>query len=615
MLPAIALAYAAVFGFGFIGLDDGIYIYRNLNLRAALSTQTLGWLLLSFQPDNWFPVTRLSLLADYKLFGLRAEFYHAENVMLHAAAALLLYAFLRRATSTVWPAAFAAFVFALHPLHVESVAWISERKDVLCALYWFATLLAWVRYKERPGVRRYLAALALFGLGLMAKPMIVSLPFLLVLLDVWPLRRAWRQKLAEKVPFLGLSLAVMAITVVAQRSGGAIVSLQTAPLLLRAENALVTVTIYIGDALWPARLWADYAYPQSVAAWKVLAAVAAISAVSAAVLLQRNRRPYLVAGWFWFLIALIPVIGLVQVGQQGRADRYMYVPLTGLTVMLAWGAAEAVERWPSLRRVIAAAGIAACAAMAVKTARQVQYWKDTDTLLSHSIAMDSGDDLALNSYGYTAVHNTERVAEATEYYRRALAIRPDSAVYHSNLGYAMYRAGRLEAATAEFREAARLDPAMTDAWSNVAETLNEEGRQQEALRAYEEGLLANPRSAALHNMLGAMLWKIPGRQEEGLRHFEQAVALRPDFAGARTNLGTVLLDRPGRLDDAVAQFEAWVRIEPGSAAAHRGLAGALDRVPGMEPEAGDQREEADRLQTDAGRVCSEIRVPIPDGCN
>ncbi len=308
ILLATFAAYSSVVHFGFVAYDDRVYVVENLHLREGLTARNLRWILLSFSPDNWFPVTRLSLLLDYKLFGLAAGWYHAENVVIHSMAAVLLFGFLRRPPQVRWPCAFVAFVFALHPLHVQSVAWVAERKDVLCAFFWFATLWAWLRYTEKPTARRYAGALVWFCLGLMAKPMIVTLPCLLFVLDAWPLRRAFSLKhVLEKFPLAALSAAVMWITMLAQHGN----LMDPGSAGLRAENTLMSIAAYIGDAFWPARLWAAYAYPASYPVWPVIAVAFGLAAVCAFVVQQLSKRPYLAAGWFWFLLTLMPVIGVV----------------------------------------------------------------------------------------------------------------------------------------------------------------------------------------------------------------------------------------------------------------------------------------------------------------
>jgi protein O-mannosyl-transferase len=604
LVLATLASYARVFRFSFIILDDGQYVYGNTHLRGGWTLRTLKWVFLSFDPDHWFPVTRSSLFLDYNLFRLRPGLYHAENVLIHCLAALLLFGFLRRATRVRWPSAFVALMFALHPLHVESVAWISERKDVLCALFWFATLWAWLRYTERPGRGRYVSALALFSLGLTSKSMIVTLPFLLFLLDMWPLRRTLSRKLiTEKIPFMVLACAVAAITLVAQQRAHGIRTLSAIPLLMRFENALITVVIYVADTLWPARLWIARAYPRTLPAWQAIAAAAVIATVSAVVWAQRRGRPYLVVGWFWFLGTLAPVIGLLQVGPQARSDRYMYVPMVGLAIMLAWGLAGAVMSWPRLRVWASVLGIAACLAMALRTSLQTEYWRESEVLFRHAVEMDSQDDLAWNYLGGAIVEaHPERTLEAVNSYRAALRIRPETADVHSNLAGALCQSGQLEAGIAEYREAIRIDPASGEKHFQFAAALDKMGRRNEAVDEFQAALQYEPRLALAHSDLGVLLWKTSGRQPEGLLHMEKAVEIEPDNAQAQSNLGLAMLSIPERAAEAVPHLEEAVRLNPGLVGAHLGLAAAFTQVPGMESaeDAMAHLQAAQRLQGKSG---------------
>jgi protein O-mannosyl-transferase len=331
LATATFLVYAQVWRFGFVNFDDPDYV--NTSGRGVV------WAFTSVDAANWFPVTRLSHILDVLLFGMRSGWHHLMNVVWHAAAAVLLFEFLHRATGARWRSAFVAFVFALHPLHMESVAWVSERKDVLSAFFWFLTLWAYTRYAQRPGRGWYAFTLTAFAVGLMAKPMMVTLPLVLLLLDLWPLgRRAY----GEKAPFFALSAASAIATFVVQRSAGAVGQLAVFPLGLRVENALVTYIIYIARMFWPVRLAVFYPYPADLPAWQPMLAAAAILAISVGVWRGFRKHPYLAVGWAWYLVTLLPVIGLVQVGAQARADRYTYLPMTGLAIMLAWGTAE----WP-----------------------------------------------------------------------------------------------------------------------------------------------------------------------------------------------------------------------------------------------------------------------------
>jgi len=591
---AICAAYSSVVHFGFVAYDDTKYIVENTHLRDGITAQNLKWIFFSFSPDNWFPVTRLSMLLDYKLFGLAAGWHHAENVAIHALASVLLFGFLRRATGVRWPCAFVAFVFALHPLHVESVAWVSERKDVLCALFWFATFWAWLRYTEKPSTGRYVAALLWFCLGLMAKPMIVTLPFLLFLLDLWPLRRAVSLKLVlEKVPFVALSGAVMWITMQAQHTALTVVGTP----VLRAENTLMSIAGYIADTFWPARLWAVRAYPVSLPAWQAIAVAVVLAAISVYVVRQIPRRPFLATGWFWFLITLGPVIGLVQVGGQARADRYMYVPMVGLLIIVGWGFAGFVERRPSMGRSIGGLGIAVCLSLAVVTWNQTQYWSDTNELFQHAIQMDPGNYLAWDYLGRAAMESGLFPSEAISCYQNALRIRPNYGVAHNNLGVVFVQQGRLEEAIAEYREALRLDSSLVPAHLNLGSALRRVGQPQEAMNEYEIALSMEPNSLAGHIQLATLLGN-GGHLAEGVAHMEEAVRLEPDDEVAQVLLGQMLMDTPGRLADSIAHFNEALRVDPRYAKAHRSLGAALLRVPGHRQEAIAHLETAQSIEPD-----------------
>jgi Tfp pilus assembly protein PilF len=606
--PAISLviffatlaAYSSATRFGFITWDDPKYIVENPHLRDGFALRNLNWIFTSLSPDYWFPVTRLSLVLDYKLFGLQAAAYHIENIVIHALAALLLFGFLRRATGLRWPAAFVAFVFALHPLHVESVAWVSERKDVLCAFFWFATLWAWLRYTRHPATGRYLIVLGLFTLGLMSKPMIVTLPFLLLLLDLWPLRRRFSGMLVlEKIPFLALSIAVMWVTMIAQRTAGAMA--ETPPLLLRVENSLVTVAAFLADTFWPVRLSPDYPYPSHLSLWTVLAAAAGIVAVTVLVLRECRQRPYLATGWFWFLGTLIPVIGLVQVGLQSRSDHFMYVPLVGLSIMVAWGAVDLVLHWPAIRPWIAATAAAACLSMTVLTALQVQYWGDTARLFRRAIELDGKNYLAWNDLGLAISDKSS--SEVISCYHNALRIRPDFAEAHNNLAVYLTNNGRLDEAIAEYTEALRINPALIQTHYNLAVALRKSGRIPESIDEFEAALRINPLSSVAHRSLGLVLAST-GNLYGGIAQLEDAVSLEPDDELAQYNLARMLSELPGRSSDAIVHFNESLRINPRFAAAHRGLAALLLKIPDRRQEAIRHLGEAERIEPDpeAGRA-------------
>jgi tetratricopeptide (TPR) repeat protein len=573
-------------------------------------------------------------MLDSQLFGLRGGLHHLTGVLWHALAAVLLFAFLVRATHARWPSAWVAFVFALHPLHVESVAWVAERKDVLCAFFWFLALWAYVRYAERPGRGRYALVLLCFCLGLMSKPMIVTLPFLLLVLDAWPLRRLSRKAVIEKIPFFAIAAVSAAATFLVQHSSGAVKEIARLPLGLRIENALVSCALYCLKTIWPSGLAVFYPYLAGFAWWMVAAAGLAIAIVTVLALRSFRSAPSLAAGWLWFLVTLAPVIGLVQVGAQARADRYMYVPMAGLAIMLAWGAADLARRWPAAARPIAVAAIAACLAAAAVSAAQIQHWRNSETLFQHALDVTTDNYLAEHNLGSyllgtgrlsEAVPHLEaalrirpesaparsdlasalaqtpgRLPEAILEYQAALRLLPDSAILHNNLASALAKfPERMPEAIAEYQAALRIDPDYAEAHHNLGLALAATSdRLPEAIAEYQAALRIQPDYAEAHYNLGVALSKTPGRLPEAAAEFESALRLKLDYAEAHNNFGVALSQLPGRSSEAIAHFQAALRIQPDYADAHYNLGVALSQIPGRMPEAIAQLEEALRLQPD-----------------
>lgn len=542
LLFATLAVYAQVARHEFVLYDDPDYVTTNEHVRAGLTADGVAWAFTSSQAGNWFPLTWLSHMLDCQIFGVDSGMLHLMNVLYHALAALLVFAVFMRMTGAVWRSAFVAFLFALHPLHTESVAWIAERKDVLSALLWFLTVWAYLAYVKRPGWGRYFTVVAVFVLALMAKSMVVTLPLALLLLDYWPLRRmnvGWRRVLLEKAPMLALALGVGAVTYIAQQRSQYVMPLALIPVSDRVSNALISVVAYIGDMLWPLRLAVLYPFRFHVPLWQPLAAGVAILGVSVLAVRAARRRPYLAVGWFWYLLTLVPVIGLVQVGSQARADRYTYIPMVGLTVALAWGAADFVKKRPGMRRAVASAAVAVCLACAALTWRQVGYWQDTITLFQRSLSVTSGNYLGYNVLGL-AFRERGRLDEAIASYRNAIAIYPGFADAHVNLSQALLEKGRAEESLNETAIAANLAPNDSQAQYNLGTALAGAGR-------FEDAVLA----------------------------FRAALRLKPDYAKAHANLGSALASL-GRLDDAIAEFTEALRIDPGLEGLRDNLDAALD---------------------------------------
>jgi tetratricopeptide (TPR) repeat protein len=646
--------YAPVRRFDFVNYDDPEYVTRNIHVRGGITAAGALWALTSRDASNWFPLTWLSHMLDCQLFGLGSGWHHLTNVWLHALAALLLFAFLHRATQARWRSALVALWFALHPLHVESVAWVAERKDVLSACFWFLTLWAYVRYTERLAPRRYLLVLISFCCGLMAKPMIVTLPLVLLLLDIWPLRRIGNRGGAsngalfrEKLPFLALSAAAAIVTYLAQQGSGAVKTLNAVPLELRTGNALVSYAVYILKTIWPTRLAVFYPYASRLAAWQVAIAAVCVVAVSALVLRFWRGRPYLAVGWLWYLVTLAPVIGLVQVGAQARADRYMYVPMVGLSILLAWGLEDIVRRWPGAKPAVVVLMAAACASSAVVDRIQLQYWRNSESLFRHALEVTEANYVAHHNLGNALSDIPGRLPEAIGHLEAALRLRPDSAeahsdlgtalakipgrlpeaiaeyetavrlapnweVPHNNLGYALAETpSRLLEAIAEYRTAIRIKPSYAEAYNNLGSALLEmPGRLPEAVAQFQAALRLEPDYAQAHNNLGLAWSRVPGRMADAEAEFETALRFQPDLAGAHNNLANTLAEMPGRLPDAIAAYEAALRLQPDFAQAHYNLGRALARMTGRTPEAIAQFQAALRLQPDYAEAHNSLGVAL-----
>ncbi|HTS26070.1 MAG TPA: tetratricopeptide repeat protein [Bryobacteraceae bacterium] len=618
LLLATFAVYAEVRQLDFINYDDPAYVSENPHVRGGITTEGVVWALTSGDAANWFPVTRLSEMLDCQIFGLRSGWHHLINVLFHAMAVLFLFAFLHRATRAAWPSAFVASIFALHPLHVESVAWVAERKDALSAFFASLSLWAFVRYAEQREHRRgwYWAALVAFSMGLMSKPMIVTVPFLLLLLDIWPLRRT---ALQEKAPFFVLSAASAIVTYVAQRGSGAVAALVSVPFASRVGNALASCLIYIGKTLWPTDLAVFYPYPPHLPVWEPVLGGIAITGVTALVLRGLRMRPYLAVGWLWFLVTLAPVIGLVQVGSQSRADRYMYLPMVGLTIMAAWGAADAVSRWPRAKGAVVAAAAVCCAACAVATPLQLRYWRNSETLFRHAIQVTGGNYLAHYNLGVALSADPQRLPEAVREFEAALEIRPDYAEARNNLGVALSGMSERDAIP-EYEEALRLAPASALAHNNLGNALSKiPGRRPEALHEYQTAIRLQPDYAEAHNNLGSVLQTLPDRLPDAISEFRTALRLKPAYANAHYNLANALAASPDGLEEAIREYQRAIENQPDLVEAHNNLAGVLSRVPGRLPDAIAEYRAALRIRPgfaeahfNLGNLFSNMPGHLPD---
>lgn len=583
LLAATILAYQPAWTAQFVTLDDPQYVTANPQVKAGLSRDGVRWAFTTMHDGNWFPLTWLSHMAIVSAFGLDSRFHHLANLALHAASALLLFAALRRLTGARWPSALVAALFALHPLHVESVAWVAERKDVLSGLFWMLTFAGYARYAERPGWRRYWLVAVPFALGLLSKSMIVTLPFVLLLLDWWPLGRIdlagddarWRSAgrlVLEKVPLLAMTAAAAVVTFIAQQRTGSVAQLEQVPLGLRAANATWSVVAYAASFVWPSGLAVFYPYPPAIPWWRTAAAAAGLLAVSAAVARRVAASAYLAVGWLWYLGTLVPVLGLVQVGSQARADRYTYIPTIGLSIMVAWGAADWASKRERRRMPVCGVGVACAAACAVLTWNQAQTWRTSATLFGHALEVTADNFVALDGAGLQ-LRLQGRIDEAIARFDQAVRLAPAFAVGRNNLGEALLARGQAEQALPHLREAVRLNPNLREARISLGMAESALGQPDEAIAVYEEAVRQWPDYANARSRLGLALAE-RGRAREGLAHLREAVRLAPADADARYGLARVLL-AAGDVDAAVAEFTETLRLQPGFAEGHFNLGNVL----------------------------------------
>ncbi len=588
----------------FTNYDDPEYFWSNSHVLSGLTWENVAWAFQTACSNNWHPLTWLSFMLDVKLFGTGPAGPHFINLLLHVANTVLLFLLLRRLTGTRWRSALVAGLFALHPLHVESVAWISERKDVLSTLFWLLTLWAYSRYaafevsrvKGQGGPKRwYGLALLFFALGLLSKPMVVTLPFVMLLLDYWPLGRVssfkfqvsssetpttadarpstldlrliWRL-VWEKGPFFVLSAISCGVTVWAQKKGGLVITLRELPVGERIANAFVSYVRYLGKTFWPVELAVFYPHPEHWAWRQVLLATVLVVGLCAAAVWLGRRRPYVFAGWFWFWGTLIPVIGLVQVGAQSMADRYAYVPLIGIFIILVWSAGEMALRWQRLKFVMSTVAVLVLCACALRTRDQLRYWQNGEVLSRRALAVTKDNELAYNNLGYY-LFVQGHLDEAMDNFRHALQIAPNHSIAQCNLGIVLAAKGELDEAIPHFMASLRSDPNYTDAHVGLADVLVAQGKFAEAIQHYAKALELEPDSALTHNKLGNALAKL-GRLDEAMAHYAEAVRLQPDYAEAHNNLGNILAMK-GELDKAIVHFQAALQYKPDYASAHSNL--------------------------------------------
>ena len=544
MLAIIILAtFWDVQNYDFV-FDDGTYVDQNTHVRAGLTEKSILWALKTTDGGNWHPVTWLSLLLDHGLYGLNAGGYHWTNVLLHIANSILLFLLMNSMTGALYRSGFVAALFALHPLHIESVAWISERKDVLSTFFWMLTLWFYGHYVKKPHVARYCLVLCAFIFGLMSKPMLVTLPFVLLLFDYWPLNRTDLSSyknvaflIIEKIPMIALSIIISIVAYHAQHEVGAVATTEAYPLGLRLLNATVSYAEYIKKMVWPQGLAVFYPYFNILPLGKVCLSVLLLTAISFIAAIRGKSHPYLAVGWLWYLGTLIPVLGIVQVGSQAMADRYTYVPLIGLFIIIAWGIPELLERWQYKKIWLTAGAVTIIAILIVCSRIQAQVWENGLTLFSHAVAVTQKNYLAQGNLG-VALAEQDDYEGAIFHYREALKIKPDYAVAHNNLGCALVKLGRQDEAIKHFHAALTSNPDYVSAQRNLADEYAKRGDYQKAIPLYLTALQAEPDNAELCNNLGVALAE-KKNIKLAARYFESALRINPDYAEARDNLNIV----------------------------------------------------------------------------
>ena len=556
-------------GHEFVNFDDPNYVSENPQIHAGLNWQSIVWAFTHVHSHNWHPLTTMSHMLDWQLFGAKPGAHHFVNVLLHSATAALLFLLLAQLTrspsspqnesvrladrtGTIWSSAFVAAVFAIHPLHVESVAWISERKDVLSGLFFVLTLLAYLYYTRKPNIGRYLTVSILFACGLMAKPMLVTLPIVLLLLDYWPLERfsgsSAARLLVEKIPLGVLSIASAAATLIVQNTGIGLVRLEVLPLSWRITNALVACLVYIWQMIWPANLAVAYHHPGKLPVWQVAGAAALLIAITLGVFALRKRNPYLVVGWGWYLIMLLPVIGLVQVGGQAHADRYTYLPQIGLYIAATWGIVDLARSWRYRGPVLGTAAAIIISALALRAAGQTWYWHDSERLWRHTLAVTTKNDVAHLGLGQL-FSDQKRLDEAITELQIVVARHPNDVDARLKLADALSeKKGRMNDAIAQYEAAAKIGDPNPDVETTLANLLLEQGRIEEAIRYYRDVVRLQPSSALAHYNLAVGLHR-DKQLSEAILHYKAALQIDPNYPDADDFLGQALLEN-GQEDEA-----------------------------------------------------------------
>ena len=624
-----AAAYVQVTGHGFINLDDALYVTDNSHVQGGITAEGVSWAFGFTDRTYWHPLSWLSHMMDCEMFGLNAGMHHLTNLIYHTLNSILLFLALHLMTGTFWRSAFAAALFAVHPVNVDTVAWVAQRKNLLSTLFFLLTILAYSWYARRQTVARYLAAFAFFVPGLLSKPMIVTLPFALLLLDYWPLNRVRlnfgvfsgekeedgllprdQRKTAlklviEKLPFLLIALLMIHVSMSSVHGHMDVITTDMVSMKLRLENALVSYVHYLGKMVWPWNLTIYYPYPQSVPLSQVITAGLAITAVTGYCLFKIRKYPYLTVGWLWYLGTLVPVSGAIQAGLwPGMAERWLYVPFIGLFIMVSWGGRDLFSRLKAGRQVYRYASLAVIMLLALLTFRQAGFWKDDFTLFSHAIEVNDRNSLAHGNLADVYLQR-ESYDHALAHYTRALELNPRDPHIHHNFAIALLRMEKYGEAALHFHFAAEKFRHDENVFIGLGTALAKQGDLPGAVESFTKALIINPHSAQTHFKLAVVLGE-SGRINEAAEHYREALRLDHNFAQAGKNL-EYMLTRHVQVDSALAQVQAKIREEPGNASLHYRL-GNLYEKKGSSSDAVHAYEQVLFLQPDSIRAMERLAI-------
>ena len=560
----------------YIAYDDDVYVLKNYHLHDGISLHSMLWAFRSMYGANWHPLTWISHMMDIQLYGLNPGGHHATNLIFHILNVIAVNWVFLSMTGSPWKSAMVAALFAVHPLHVEVVAQVAQRKDLLSTFFWFMAMAAYIRYVKRLNRKDYFLVVLLFAFGLMSKPMVVTLPFVFLLMDYWPLSRLdgvfdkgeserylifarVRQLLWEKVPLFLMTMASCAITIIAQEGGGAVRSLEAYPLYVRVGNAIVSYSAYISKTVWPANLSFYYPHPKIHPASVIALSYAFLTLISILVFRYRRKYPFILVGWLWYIGTLIPVIGLVQVGAQSMADRYTYVPLIGIFIIMVWGGAVLYAKWRISKRLQAITAFFLITSYAIAAFSYAGYWSDSVVLFKKALAVTKDNETALINLG-TVLQEKSEVDDAIAAYVKAIRLSPKNPKAHNNLGTAYMAKGNIPMALNQYRAALRFDPRYSKAHFNIAVLMEKTGKMEDAAKHYQQAISISPAYSEAYSNLGTLYLK-KGRLRQALPYLKKAIELNPRDSGSLNNLAIALF-QSGNVQSAIEHLERAIDLDP-----------------------------------------------------